>query len=488
MRANSDSSPTWARLRDLIDHPLPRSALAPRFGLLVPPSPFVVPTGWEFVHTAPFEGPSIIAGLVQALGLPFTMIDQRELPDPASLLASTLDPIDILGIATYEDSFPYQREVIRIAREHRKDRPIILGGPLVTSLPELMLRETQADYAVVGEGELTLIELLDHLMGRPGAPHPRDIAGLAWRDPDGRVVQNPRRPQMWDLDAVPFQDLAVWPSVQKTGRSTEIYFQATRGCPMSCSFCFRAMPALAHKSPARIHAELQALKRFEFEFAWWNDLTFIAERDRTLQVLQAMKGIDFRWSCFTHAVGVDAEICRIMRDRGCDIVMYGFESITQSILDEYGKRSTPSQILNAIESAREAGLKVGGLFIIGAPGETRESIRNLVEFCERFEEVTRVKYLSALPGTPLYRQALRDGHIRDEVEHLLFLARERSVEEDEFLNLCGLPEQLLRETYHKVNGRIQVRPYEWRNPKNRYLAEPVAFSGRPVPKGSDPRP
>jgi radical SAM superfamily enzyme YgiQ (UPF0313 family) len=144
--------------------------------------------------------------------------------------------------------------------------------------------------------------------------------------------------------------------------------------------------------------------------------------------------------------------------------------------------------VNAIDVTRAAGLKVGGLFIVGAPGETRESLAATVEFCRRFREVTRVKYLSLLPGTGLYRWALREGIIRDEVEHLRFLARERAVEEDEFINVCGLPDALLRQTYHEVNTLIEQRPYEYWNPANRYLDEPRRFGRRPVPGGGLPTP
>jgi anaerobic magnesium-protoporphyrin IX monomethyl ester cyclase len=475
-----DKPATQARLRKLAARPEPPSSLLPRFGLVVPPSPYVVPTGWEFVHTAPFEGPSVIAGLAKSLGMPFEMLDQREAPDPSTLARGPLSKIDILGVATYADSFPYQDRVTRLAKAERPDRPVVLGGPLVSSAPEVVLGNTAADFAVLGEGELTILELLDHLAGRPGALSPAAIEGLAWKNDEGRVVVNARRPQMSDLDAVPFMDLDAWPSVRESGRSTEIYFQASRGCPNACSFCFRAMPELTHKSPERIRAELLHLKRWSFEFAWWNDLTFVTSQKRTHEVLDAMEGIDFRWSCFTRVVGVNSELFERMRKLGCDIVMYGFESITQTILDLYGKRATPGNILHAIEVARQAGIKVGGLFIIGAPGETEESLENLVDFCDRFQEVTRVKYLSLLPGTPLYLDAKRRGIIADELEHMHFMARERSVEEDEFINVCGLPEPLLRRTYRAVNHRIQVRPYDWRDPANRYLDEPTAFAGRPL--------
>lgn len=482
----SDRCATYTRLKELSSRPEPRAAFAPHFGLVVPPSPFVVPNGWEFVHSAPFEGPSVVAALIKSMGCPVTLLDQRKDPEPQSLSGGTLASLDVLGVATYSDSFPYVKAVVETAKRERRDRPVVLGGPAVTSVPHVYMENTAADFAVLGEGELTLIELLDHLMGRRGSRLPKDIAGLAWRNGDGKVVINPRRTQMVDLDPVPFQDFSVWPHVQKSDTAPEIYMQYSRGCPLSCTFCFRPMPRLAYKSPGRVRAELEYLQRYGFRFIWWNDLTFIVDKRRVYALLESMNGLDFRWSAFTRVVGVHEAILSRMRQAGCDIVMYGFESITKDILEAFGKNARPHHVGEAIEVTRRAGLKVGGLFIIGAPGETEESLENLVRFCEKFKEVTRVKYLSLLPGTPEYRRALERGIIGSELEHLYFLSRERSVEDDEIINVCGLPDELLRSAYRSVNQCIQRRPYEYWNPVNRYVGEPVQFRSRPVPGGSTP--
>ncbi len=451
-----------------------------RVGLIVPPSCFVVPNGWEFVHTAPFEGPSVIAAVLKGMGFPVTLFDRRQEPDPESLAGGALRRMDIVCLATYGDSFPYVRRAVEIAKAQDPARPVVLGGPLVSSAPRLVMENTSADYAVVGEGELTVIELFYLLDGkkRPGIG---EIAGCAWKDKEGRTMLNPRRPQMRDLDAVPFQDLSVWPGPLKTGKAPEIYMSSSRGCSGHCTFCYRAMPAVRYKSPRRVRDELRHLKRYAFRFAWWSDLTFIDSIPRVHRLMEeAFRGVDFRWSCFTRVDGIDLEVLRHMRECGCDIVMYGFESITKKVLDNFAKRVRRGQIVRAISLTRKAGLKVGGLFIIGGPGETATSLRRTVEFCRRFREVTRVKYMSALPGTALYHDALRKGIIADELEHLYFLGRERSVEDDEILSFTSIPEHELRAAYRRINRRIEVRPYEYWNPVNRYLRKPEKFKASEV--------
>lgn len=467
--------------------PLPHEAKVTHdlhFCLIVPPSPFVVPCGWEWTHTAPFEGPSIIASLIKGLGYRFTLLDQRDNPDP-SALDGRLGGFDIIGIATYEDNFPYIKRATEIAKADSPERPVVLGGPLVTSVPELILRNTSADYAVVGEGELTLIELMDLLEGN-GLALPKDtIKGLVWKSDNGRIQSNPVREQMKRLDSVPLQDLSVWERF-KGKDIPEIYLSYSRGCIADCTFCYRAFPALRYKSVERVRSEIEYLKRYNFRMVWWNDLTFVTSKAYVHKLLdEAFTAHDFRWCCFSRVTGVDSEILRHMKERGCDLILYGFESVTQDILDAYRKQATRNDIVNAITLTKEAGLKVGGLFIIGAPHETKGTLRNTVKFCQEFKEVTRVKYLSAIPGTALYRKAVEEGIIKDDLAHLYFLAQEQSAEEDidkEGFVLFSkhITKEDLRTAYRAINGTIERRPYDYTNPENDFLEEGKAFEKRPV--------
>jgi hypothetical protein len=140
-------------------------------------------------------------------------------------------------------------------------------------------------------------------------------------------------------------------------------------------------------------------------------------------------------------------------------------------------------MIDTIELHRKCGVKIGGLFIIGATGDNRESMAELVEFCNEFQEVTRVKYLSALPGTDFYRQCLKDGLITDEVAHLEWLSLEQSMEEDidqpGFVKFTPhLTNEELKAIYHDINYRIEVRPYDYRSSENVYLAEAEKFITR----------
>lgn len=452
------------------------------FGLIVPPSPFVVPCGWEWTHTAPFEGPSIVATLVKGLGYKFTLLDQRENFDPNSLVGKT-SQYDIISIATYEDNFPFIRRAIEIAKEEKNSRPVILGGPLVTSAPELLLKNSKADFAILGEGELTTIELLEYLEKKSNTLPIEKIDGLAWKNENGDIIINNPRKQMTDLDIVPFQDFSVWERF-KNKEIPEIYLSTSRGCKHACTFCYRAMPKWALKSVDRVKNEIEYLKKYKFKHAWINDLSFTSDIPRVHQLMdQAFSTHNFSWNCFARVNEIDLPVLENMKSHGCDIILYGFEAVSAKVLESYHKGIEKNDMMRAIEITREAKIKVGGLFIVGAPDETEESLQNICDFAKQFKEVTRVKYLSALPGTPLYQNAIKQGIIKDPVKHLEFLAREESIEEDiEKEGFLFFPKAVtkerVREIYRQVNGTIAKRPYDYTNNQNNFLDKELKFTRR----------
>lgn len=465
--------------------PLPHKAkphLPTSFGLIVPPSVFVVPRGWEWVHTAPFEGPSILATLIKGLGYPFRLFDQREDFDPENISGMTVG-YNIIGISVWGDSFNYVRRIVQILKDENPSRPVILGGPLATAIPELLLEATEADFVVAGEGELTLTELLDTLTRNEFALPFADIPGLTWRDRTGRIRSNSPREQLTDLDIIPFQDFSVWERFhEKT--IPEIYLSYSRGCACNCTFCYRPFPQLNYKSVERVKKEIDYYSLSGFRMAWWNDLTFVTDRDYVHRLMNTVfENHPFRWTAFSRVTGLDEEILLLMKEKGLDIVLYGMESVSKAVLDGYRKGITRNSMIDTIELHRKCGVKIGGLFIIGAQVDNAESMEELMEFCAEFKEVTRVKYLSALPGTDFYRQCLRDGLITDEIKHLEWLSLEQSVEEDiEQLGFVKFTPHLtrdeLRRIYQDINYRIEVRPYDYTNGANIYLEEAEKFITR----------
>ncbi len=426
----------------------------PRISIVVPPSVFTVPPGWEFVLRQPFEGVSYISTVLKNAGYPVRIIDARFYNQPAKQAAQeVLDSSDIVGIATYEDSFLFIEELTARLKKQRPDMPIILGGALVTSAPEVVMKNTRADIAVLGEGEITILELLDSINDL------KRVQGLCFKDSAGNLVFTPPRPQMRNLDKLPLWDLTLWPSVKRDPYIKEILYSHSRGCYRDCSFCFRTTPQLAYKSVQKVKEELAELKkRHNVEYIYFVDLTWVIEKKRALELCAAIEPLKVKWSCMTRVQNLDEEILTAMKRAGCDIILYGFESIDQAVLDEANKGTSEQEIRDAIKMTRAAGIRVGGLFIVGLPGESKESLNKLFEFTKEMGDVTRVKYLSAIPGTNIYELGLKNGIIKNEVDHLRRLANETCQADDEFLNFTGLPDEVLREAYRTINRRYAPGP------------------------------
>jgi anaerobic magnesium-protoporphyrin IX monomethyl ester cyclase len=441
--------------------PVGASTRLPRVTLVVGPSPFSMPRGWEFFLTSPYEGISYIATVLHNAGFPVRIVDVRYDPTPLeTAYRQVLEGSDVVGIATFEDNYPFVEDLIRELKASRPKMPIVLGGSLVTSVPHIFMNETRADVAVISEGELTILEVMEaYAQGRWSDRLP-EIRGIWYRDTKGQVHANPARGQMPNLDSLPNMNLGLWPQSQDPrGLQPQIITSYSRGCKMDCSFCYRTTPQERVKSPAKLHAELTWLKQqYAIDFAFFVDLTFTAHKKQTLEYLDVIKEFDIKWTCLTRNADVDAETCKAMGEAGCDIALYGVESLAPAVLKEARKGSTENIVMKAMKNTWDGGVRYGGLTIVGLPGETEDSLDHMCAWAEENNHITRVKYLSAMPGTSVYKQGLTTGHIRSEVDHLRWLSVEQALERDEYLNYNELPEHVMRRAYKRLYDSYQPGP------------------------------
>ncbi len=429
----------------------------PRFTLLVGPSPFSMPRGWEFFLTSPYEGATYISTVLHNAGYPVRIVDVRYAIDPkGEAVRQILAGTDVLGVCTFEDNFPFCREVMQEVRKRAPDMPIIAGGSLVTSVPHVFLDHTDADVAVISEGEITILQLMEAYTAgtwdRKDNRGLQDIRGIWYRDDDRRQVANPPRGQLMDLNCLPKMRLDLWPQYHsEQGLQPQIISSYSRGCKMDCSFCYRTTPMERAKSPEKVDEEMAWLKeQYGTEFIFFVDLTFTSHKKQTLEILDAIKPHDLRWTCLTRCADVDEERLNSMREAGADIVLYGVESLGKNILKEARKGNTENITLRAQRRTYDAGIRFGGLLIVGLPGETDESMEHMCQWQEESQDLTRVKYLSAMPGTTIYQQGIADGLIKGEVDHLNWLSIEQALHQDEFLNYTGLSEEKHRECYKRL--------------------------------------
>ena len=239
-------------MRGQAQTPVGTDSSKPRFTIVVGPSPFSMPRGWEFFLTSPYEGASYISTVLHNAGYPVRIVDVRYTPDP---LEAAMEQIkagtDVLGVCTFEDNFPFCRELINRAKSEMPAVPIIAGGSLVTSVPELFMQTTCTDVAVISEGEITILELMDKFTdGRWRTEDLETVRGIWYTTPEGELKATPPRGQMMDLDALPKMNLDLWPQAQsEMGLQPQIISSYSRGCKMDCSFCYRTTPQ--ERAPTR---------------------------------------------------------------------------------------------------------------------------------------------------------------------------------------------------------------------------------------------
>jgi radical SAM superfamily enzyme YgiQ (UPF0313 family) len=462
VNADTATDQRWMdQMRNQDRTPVSTDTAKPRFTLVVGPSPFSMPRGWEFFLASPYEGATYIATVLHNAGYPTRIIDVRYSVDPMrEAYEQIMQGTDVLGIATFEDNFPWVRELMEHVKFARPDIPIICGGSLVTSVPHIFMGHTACDIAVISEGELTILELMESMSRGSLDRDIADIRGVWYRTAEGEVKKTLPRGQMMDLDSLPRMRLDLWPQYHsEMGLQPQIIASYSRGCKMDCSFCYRTTPQVRSKSPEKFETDLLWLKeQYGTEFIFFSDLTFTSSKRQTLDNMEVLKGKDIRWTCLTRCADVDAERLKAMKDANCDIALYGVESLGKNILKEARKGNTENITIRSMRATWDAGIRFGALLIVGLPGETEESLDHVAQWAEEHNHVTRVKYLSAMPGTTVYSQGVKDGIIKSEIDHLNWLSIEQALHEDEFLNYNGLPEQVCRDAYKRIYDAYQPGP------------------------------
>jgi hypothetical protein len=254
--------------------------------------------------------------------------------------------------------------------------------------------------------------------------------------------------------------LDLWPQAHSPmGLQPQIITSYSRGCKMDCSFCYRTTPQVRAKSPEKMDRDMAWLKsQYGIDFAFFVDLTFSSYKNQTRAMCEVISDYDIRWTCLTRCADMDQERVTAMRDSGADIILYGVESLGSEVLKEARKGNSENITVRAMRTTFDAGVRFGALLIVGLPNESEDSLRHMIDFAEQYNHVTRVKYLSAMPGTTVYRQAIQQGLIRSEVDHLNWLSIEQALHDDEFLNVSGLPEQACRDAYKGIYEAYQPGP------------------------------
>lgn len=362
------------------------------------------------------------------LGYPTAMI--RDLGGEARLLDAPphhVSPAETARIASeYEFVVLFTSHVgfrndVKLAERMKELNPalrIAFVGPPVTTHPEQALRASSViDFVTHKEFDYTVV--------RFAAGEPLDkIPGVHFLR-DDKLVSTPPEPLVTDLDKLPWvtkiwkRDLDITKYNVPFLLHPFIAFYSTRGCPALCTFCLWPQTFDDHRwrqrSVADVRNEVEwALDAFRpegLQEIFFDDDTFTYNPKRMLEMSQAFKPLKFQWSS-TSRSHLDYDTLKVMADAGCRLFIVGFESGNDQILKNIKKGISAKRSLEFVQNCKKVGIRVHADFIIGLPGETRETIRETIEYAKQMDpETLQVSVAHAYPGTEMYEWFRANGVI-----------------------------------------------------------------------------
>lgn len=317
-----------------------------------------------------------------------------------------LEDADMVCISSITSTAPRTYQLAE--RFSKRGVPVVLGGSHTTFLPEEAL--AYAEYVVRGEGEETIVELVEHL--HSGLPL-NSINGLSFKV-DGKIIHNPDRELIQDLDAAPVPDFRL---VYKWENAKVAPIATSRGCPFACKFC-SVIPMFGRryrfKSIQRVMEEIKSVPS-SCNHVFFVDDNFAANKKRTKELLRSMKESNFKleWSAQVRTdIARDPELLKLMAETGCFSVFIGFESINPRTLALYNKSQIVDDINNCIKALKDHSINIHGMFVLGSDTDDIQTIRNTQKYAKELD-INSIQFmmLTPLPGTPVFEELKEQGRL-----------------------------------------------------------------------------
>src|SRR3954471_6295317 len=369
-----------------------------------------------------------------------------------------LKDFEFLVLFTSTPGLPGDIELATRAKALNPKLKIAFVGPHVTVLPEETLNQCPAiDFVARKEFDYSVT---DYAKGKPL----EEILGVSYRK-NGSIVHNPDAPEVTDLDALPdvidiyARDLDIRRYNVPFLLHPFVALYTTRGCPAQCTFCLWPQTLSGHpwrkRSTDDVAAEMAKAKEYwpwvkEFFF---DDDTFNIQKARTIELCAKLKPLGLTWSC-TSRVTTDYETLKAMKEAGCRLLIVGYESGDPQILKNIKKGATVERARQFTKDCHKLGLVILGDFILGLPGETRETIRNTINFAKELDvETIQVSVAHAYPGTEFHDFAEKHGFIVNTQSMV-----DAGGHQMAHIEYPGLPRDYVMEMVHRFYDEYYFRP------------------------------
>jgi anaerobic magnesium-protoporphyrin IX monomethyl ester cyclase len=452
---------------------------------LRPTSPHrYIPVGLGYVATA-----------IKEAGYKFDLLDVdiNTLSDQqveAHIIGHKYDVVLVGSIVTH---YKWIKNFVTMVRRHQKDCKIIVGNSVGSSIPEVILHYTPVDVVVLGEADITVVEVLDtiskgkslgeaiepiktvphHNGDLPSCIHGRGVQGIVFRDAKGRLIHTGSRKAVKLIDDLPFPDWDLF-DVERyldmsrtTAHDTTLFaaedarvmpVNTARGCVFKCSFCHYVFwnDPYRHRSPENVIAEIKRnQKKYGANYInFWDELSFhkIAPAEKFVDALiEADLGIHFTAAIRTDLLGRPEDslerrlgLARKMKQAGAVALGFSLESANEEILVAMNKRVKGDYFGEQVRVLKQAGIIANTSIIVGYPQETPATIRETLDACRRANVYPSPGFLLPMPSTGMWDHAIKHGYITDIDRYLL----EITERQDFGINMTTMSdEELKRETF-----------------------------------------
>ena len=375
---------------------------------------------------------------------------------------------DLIGIGGISSAFPAIEWMVEYVRKVR-DTPIVLGGGVLTSNPNVIFDYLKPDYGIIGEGELAVVAIAN---------------GTA----EGLI----KFPVIKDLDSLPYpawDDFDIEGIIERSRPIAEgrrrLSILSSRSCPFLCSFCFHTTGnTYRRRSPRSVVNEMKELiNRYGAEHFRFADELFAWDEKWVTQFCRMVidENVKATWECAGKPGYVPVKALPLMKEAGCESAGLGFETGSDIILKSMKKKTTIAGAKKAIQQYRDAGIYVNGSFMCGDPMETPETIQETADFIieMKLDHVVWMGFMTPYPGSEIYRKCLERGLITDEIKWLHEIGNSTALR----LNLTSMEDNELIRLRNKaiddIREALHLNPYDISDEaKTAFMKATTGLTGR----------
>lgn len=419
-----------------------------------------LPVGLAYVMTA-----------VRRAGFEFDLIDM----DINGITPQGLKEIlmkktyDVYAFGCIVTGFKIVKNISGIIRAINPNAVIIAGNSVASSIPEILLRKTNTDIAIIGEGDVTVVELLRALESKKDIG---GVPGMAFKRGAG-IIFTGKRPPIEDINDIEFPDWDIFEldKYEKYGRINTNSFSSeailgyplnsARGCPFNCTFCYHVFKTLKYRKYSE-GMVIEEIKRLNSKYrcnyiSFWDELTF-PDIKSVEHLMADLRKLDFKigWDAVSRGdlfTRDDVGLIKSMKELGCESIAFSLESGSEEILKAINKRINTSDFIEQAKALWAGGVTPRTSVIFGYPQETVETIKRTIDICAECNIYPSAGFLLPLPGTQIYEWARLNGFIRDEAQYLESMGDRQ----DFHINLTKMPDEELVGTVEAELRKLAVK-------------------------------